>query len=106
MTIRHDAAASAGTDAAGTDAAGTDAAGTDAAGTDAADSVANASVLDAVSMPSPHAARQTQGHRRPSGAPPPLPRHLGRTGKVWLIGAALLMSWIIIATFSTWARRV
>src|SRR5947209_4066594 len=73
---------------------------------DSVSAAASASALDSVSMPSPHAARQTKGHRRPSGAPPPLPRHLGRTGKVWLIGAALLMSWIIIATFSAWARRV
>src|SRR4051812_19385349 len=93
MTIRHDAAASAGADFAGPDAA------------DGSTSAA-ASVLDSVSMPSPQAARQTKGHRRPSGAPPPLPRHLGRTGKVWLVGAGLLLSWIIIATFSAWARRV
>src|SRR5437773_1815254 len=64
------------------------------------------SVVEPVSMPSPDAARRTKGHRRPSGAPPPLPRSLGRTGKVWLVGAALLISWIIIATFSAWARRV
>ena len=49
----------------------------------------------------------TQGRlrRRPSGAPPPLPRHLGRSGKEWLLALGLLLVWMIVIYTSEWARR-
>jgi membrane-associated phospholipid phosphatase/serine/threonine protein kinase len=35
--------------------------------------------------------------RRPTGAPPPLPRKLGTSGKVWLALAILLVAWVPLA---------
>jgi hypothetical protein len=53
----------------------------------------------------PPAARSSKRHRRPSGAPPPLPRNIGRSGKGWLIGVALLLSWVVVIAFSDAAKR-
>ena len=48
------------------------------------------------------------GHvrRRPSGAPPPLPRSIGRTGRGWLVALVVLVAWLVVALLSPWARRV
>ena len=44
--------------------------------------------------------------RRPSGAPPPLPRQIGRSGRGWFAVAALFSIWLIIMTVSPGARRM
>ncbi len=44
--------------------------------------------------------------RRPTGAPPPLPKSLGTTGKVWLAGLAALIGWTIVLVLSPTARRL
>ena len=54
----------------------------------------------------PHTVRRTRRRRRPSGAPPPLPRHIGATGKAWLVAAGLLLGWVVVAYASSGARRV
>jgi tRNA A-37 threonylcarbamoyl transferase component Bud32/membrane-associated phospholipid phosphatase len=43
--------------------------------------------------------------RRPSGAPPPLPRQIGRSGRRWFAVSALFSIWLIIMTVSPGARR-
>jgi membrane-associated phospholipid phosphatase len=43
--------------------------------------------------------------RRPTGAPPPLPRSIGGSGRGWLIALALLVVWAVITSLSAWARR-
>jgi tRNA A-37 threonylcarbamoyl transferase component Bud32 len=45
----------------------------------------------------PDAAHQRRRRRRPTGAPPPLPRQLGRTGKAWLIALIVLLAWAPLA---------
>ncbi|CAA9276683.1 MAG: hypothetical protein AVDCRST_MAG76-3721 [uncultured Acidimicrobiales bacterium] len=47
----------------------------------------------------PHV-RRTRRLRRPSGAPPPLPRSIGWTGKGWLAATGLLLAWV--ATAAAW----
>jgi tRNA A-37 threonylcarbamoyl transferase component Bud32/membrane-associated phospholipid phosphatase len=54
----------------------------------------------------PPTARRTRRRRRPSGAPPPLPRQIGWTGKGWLVAVAVLVGWLIVTAVSEWARRV
>ena len=44
--------------------------------------------------------------RRPSGAPPPLPRSIGRTGRGWIVGLVVLVAWLVVALVSPWARRL
>jgi serine/threonine protein kinase len=43
------------------------------------------------------ASAQARRRRRPTGAPPPLPRSLGTTGKIWLVLAVLLLGWVLAA---------
>lgn len=50
--------------------------------------------------------RRTGRRRRPSGSPPPLPRSIGRTGRVWLVVAAVLVGWLVVALVSLGARRI
>ena len=50
-------------------------------------------------------ARRTHLHRRPSGAPPPLPRSLGRTGRGWIVAAVVVVAWMLVTLRSEWARR-
>ena len=50
-------------------------------------------------------ARRTHLHRRPSGAPPPLPRSLGRTGRGWIVAAVVVVAWMLVTLGSEWARR-
>ena len=54
----------------------------------------------------PATARRTRRRRRPSGAPPPLPRSIGTTGKGWLAILVLLVVWMVVTLLSPWARRV
>ncbi len=44
--------------------------------------------------------------RRPTGAPPPLPRSLGATGKFWLAALAVFTGWVLVLLVSSEARRV
>jgi tRNA A-37 threonylcarbamoyl transferase component Bud32 len=54
---------------------------------------------------SPPTARRLHRRRRPSGAPPPLPRSLGRTGTGWLIVLVAAVAWVIVIYNSPAARR-
>lgn len=51
-------------------------------------------------------AGRSRRRRRPTGAPPPLPRSLGLTGKVWLIGMGVLLGWTLVLLVSPRARRL
>jgi tRNA A-37 threonylcarbamoyl transferase component Bud32/membrane-associated phospholipid phosphatase len=44
--------------------------------------------------------------RRPTGAPPPLPRSLGTTGRRWLVVLAVLIGWVLVLLVSPSARRL
>lgn len=68
--------------------------------------------VDYVGAPAPVAsaahvapsARLTTHRRRPSGAPPPLPRPIGITGKGWMIALVVLVVWLLVAWVSPSAR--
>ena len=53
----------------------------------------------------PPSARWGRRRRRPTGAPPPLPRAIGTSGKLWLAGAIVLFMWMVVTVHSAWARR-
>src|SRR5215207_8780608 len=67
--------------------------------------VSRSSVIDVVPGPS-SAVRQDRRRRRPTGAPPPLPKAVGRTGKVWLVALVALLGWLIVLFVSPAARRL
>src|SRR3954471_5660129 len=47
--------------------------------------------------PGPPALRRVRRRRRPSGEPPPLPRHLNASGKWWLtMSGAVVLVWILV----------
>src|SRR4051794_11329010 len=51
-----------------------------------------------VARPEPPALRRVRRRRRPSGEPPPLPRHLNASGKWWLAASgAVVLAWIAVA---------
>ena len=52
----------------------------------------------------PPTGRRTR--RRPSGAPPPLPRNIGTSGRGWIVALVVLVGWLALAQRSLWARRV
>ena len=54
----------------------------------------------------PPTVRRTRRRRRPSGAPPPLPRSIGFSGKAWLLASVVLVVWTIVALSSDWAMRL
>jgi membrane-associated phospholipid phosphatase/tRNA A-37 threonylcarbamoyl transferase component Bud32 len=54
----------------------------------------------------PPTARQARRERRPTGAPPPLPRSIGSSGVLWLAGSVVLAAWVVVTLRSSWARRV
>src|SRR3954470_1405845 len=50
-----------------------------------------------VARPAPPPIRRVRRRRRPSGEPPPLPRHLNASGKWWLaLSAAVVVAWIVV----------
>ncbi|HEY4626210.1 MAG TPA: phosphatase PAP2 family protein [Blastococcus sp.] len=52
--------------------------------------------------PAPPAIARVRRRRRPSGEPPPLPRHLNASGKWWLgLSAMVLVAWIVILATGT-----
>jgi membrane-associated phospholipid phosphatase/tRNA A-37 threonylcarbamoyl transferase component Bud32 len=44
--------------------------------------------------------------RRPTGAPPPLPRSIGTSGKLWLAALAVLLVWAVLSIVSTPSLRI
>jgi membrane-associated phospholipid phosphatase/tRNA A-37 threonylcarbamoyl transferase component Bud32 len=54
----------------------------------------------------PSDAVRDRRRRRPTGAPPPLPRAIGRTGKLWLVAVVALMGWVTVLFVSPAARRL
>ena len=63
---------------------------------------APASAVGGVRRPDPPPIQRVHRRRRPSGEPPPLPRHLNASGKWWLgLSAVVLLSWaVVVATGS------
>ena len=53
----------------------------------------------------PPTVRRTRRMRRPSGAPPPLPRSIGRSGRGWIATLIVFFVWIIVMLSSPGARR-
>src|SRR3954468_10537670 len=52
--------------------------------------------------PAPPAIQRVRRRRRPSGEPPPLPRHLNASGKWWLgMSAAVVLAWIVVVLTGT-----
>lgn len=50
-----------------------------------------------VQRPDPPPLHRVGSRRRPSGEPPPLPRHLNASGKWWLaLSGAVLVSWVVV----------
>jgi membrane-associated phospholipid phosphatase/tRNA A-37 threonylcarbamoyl transferase component Bud32 len=50
-----------------------------------------------VRRPAPPAIAHVGRRRRPSGEPPPLPRHLATSGRLWLgLSAAVVAAWVVI----------
>ncbi len=55
-----------------------------------------------VERPGPPAIQRVRSRRRPSGEPPPLPRHLNASGKWWLaLSALVLMAWVVVVVTGT-----
>jgi membrane-associated phospholipid phosphatase/serine/threonine-protein kinase RIO1 len=47
--------------------------------------------------PGPPAIRRVRRRRRPSGEPPPLPRHLAASGKWWLaLSGGVVVTWVVV----------
>ncbi|WP_448641307.1 phosphatase PAP2 family protein [Geodermatophilus sp. URMC 63] len=58
---------------------------------------APASAVAGVRRPDPPPIQRVHRRRRPSGEPPPLPRHLNASGKWWLgLSAVVLVSWVVV----------
>ena len=53
----------------------------------------------------PSTVRRSRRRRRPSGAPPPLPRSIGVTGKLWLAAMGALTLWVILAQLFPGVQR-
>jgi membrane-associated phospholipid phosphatase len=55
-----------------------------------------------VQRPAPPAIHRVRRRRRPSGEPPPLPRHLNASGKWWLgLSVAVVVVWIVVVATGT-----
>src|SRR3954453_18679367 len=47
--------------------------------------------------PAPLAIQHVRRRRRPSGEPPPLPRHLNASGKWWLaLSGGVVVAWVVV----------
>ena len=53
----------------------------------------------------PTTAVRARRRRRPTGAPPALPKSIGTSGQVWLAGLVLLLIWMVAATASSGVLR-
>jgi tRNA A-37 threonylcarbamoyl transferase component Bud32/membrane-associated phospholipid phosphatase len=71
-------------------------------GAAAATALAEPATPEATPGPSPG---RDRGRRRPTGAPPPLPRSLGTTGKLWLAALAVFVGWTLVLLVSPAAQR-
>ncbi|MDQ3898723.1 MAG: hypothetical protein M3326_16015 [Actinomycetota bacterium] len=60
----------------------------------------------AAMLPLPATTRMARRRRRPSGAPPPLPRKLGSSGKVWLVLAAVALANLVVLRFAHQPRAL
>ncbi|NYJ04989.1 phosphatase PAP2 family protein [Petropleomorpha daqingensis] len=58
-----------------------------------------ATAAGTVARPAPPALRRVRRRRRPSGEPPPLPRHLAKSGKWWLVASGV----VVLAWIAVWA---
>jgi tRNA A-37 threonylcarbamoyl transferase component Bud32 len=55
-----------------------------------------------VPRPAPPAIQRVRSRRRPSGEPPPLPRHLNTSGKWWLaLSALVLLAFLVVVVTGT-----
>jgi membrane-associated phospholipid phosphatase len=55
-----------------------------------------------VARPDPPVIRRVRSRRRPSGEPPPLPRHLNASGRWWLgLSAAVVAGWVVVVATGT-----
>ena len=68
------------------------------------DDVTRATPVDVVS--GPPTARRSHRRRRPTGAPPPLPRSIGTTGTAWIAAAAVLVILSVVAMSFEGAGRL
>jgi len=55
--------------------------------------------------PVPPTVRRIRRTRRPSGAPPPLPRKIGRSGRGWIVFLVLLVLWLAFSLESPRTRH-
>jgi hypothetical protein len=56
-------------------------------------------------LPSSGAPRRLRRQRRPTGAPPPLPRTIGGSGKLWVIGLVyVVVSTVLFLKWGPWLR--
>lgn len=62
------------------------------------------SLVDSI-PPVPTTVRRIRRTRRPSGAPPPLPRSIGRSGRGWMAALVVLVLWLVVTLQSPGARR-
>jgi tRNA A-37 threonylcarbamoyl transferase component Bud32 len=44
--------------------------------------------------------------RRPTGAPPPLPRQIGTSGRVFIAGAVIMTVWVVLFATTGWASEL
>jgi tRNA A-37 threonylcarbamoyl transferase component Bud32 len=58
-----------------------------------------ATATGTVARPAPPALRRVRRRRRPSGEPPPLPRHLAKSGKWWLVASGV----VVLVWIAVWA---
>ena len=54
----------------------------------------------------PPAAPPVGRRRRPSGEAPPLPRHIGATGRAWLLTSAVAVAWLLASIHLAWVQRL
>ena len=54
----------------------------------------------------PTAAPPARRRRRPSGEAPPLPRHIGATGRAWLLTSAVAVAWLLASIHLAWVQRL
>src|SRR3954467_7886804 len=53
--------------------------------------------IGAVTRPAPPEIERVRRRRRPSGEPPPLPRHLNASGKWWLgLSVLVVVTWVVV----------
>jgi len=51
-------------------------------------------------------AATTGRRRRPTGAPPPLPRQIGSSGRVFIAGAVVMTVWVVLFAVTGWASEL